>query len=137
MPFSSSFSGAFVQASLVYITPMTAQEALFAGASFVFAQGVLKIGGKVLIGLSGRPYAFTSAATAATWCEYGRRVIEGERAVVERLTPAVRSVWVERKRGKLLQRAEAIYKRVLEQSEEAKRAALLAEALWCEAKWDE
>lgn len=134
MPFSSSFSGAFVQALPVYITPMLAQEAFYAGELWAF-DGVLRVGGKILIGLSGKPYAFASEATAATWCEYGRRVIEGERALVARLTPQVQAGWVARKREKLLTRAAAIYERAMLQKDTAKAAALVREALWCETKW--
>ena len=74
MAFSSAFSRAFVLALPVYIAPMRAQRALYDGAEESFAGGVLKIGGRVLIGLSGRPYAFVSADTAARWCAAGRRV---------------------------------------------------------------
>lgn len=90
MSFSSAFSSAFVRAAEVYIAPMKAQEALFAGASWRFDGGRLKVGGRVLIGLSGAPYAFRSAF-ADTWCKAGKRVIEAERATVERLSSSVRA----------------------------------------------
>lgn len=135
MSFSSAFSSAFVRAAEVYIAPMKAQEALFAGASWRFDGGRLKVGGRVLIGLSGASYAFRSAETADTWCKAGKRVIEVERATVERLSSSVRDEWVERKREKLSARAEAILRRAVKQQDEAKRAALVAEAAWCEAKW--
>lgn len=132
--FSSAFSSAFALPSVAYITPMLAQEALYAGAAWHFG-GVLRVGGKVLIGLSGKPYAFVSAETAESWCVYGRRVVEGERALVDRLTEPVRVAWVAKKREKLLQRAAAIYDRALSQKEDALRAALIGEAAWCETKW--
>lgn len=135
MSFSSAFSSAFVRAAEVYIAPMKAQEALFAGASWRFDGGRLKVGGKVLIGLSGAPYAFRSAETADTWCKAGKRVIEAERATVGRLSPSVRDSWLDRKREKLSARAVAVLGRAAKQHDAAKRAALVAEAAWCEAKW--
>lgn len=134
--FSSAFSSAFATAA-GFITPMLAQEALFAGASTRYAAGSLVIGGKVLIGLSGRPYRFASESTAATWAASGIRVIEAERALVDRLGVAARSVWIAGKREKLLTRAGAIFERAMQQTNEKKRLALIGEALWCEAKWDE
>lgn len=135
MSFSSVFASAFVRAAQVYIAPMRAQEALFSGAAWLFDGGRLKIGGKVLIGLSGAPYAFRSAETADTWCKAGKRVIEAERATVERLSASVRDDWLERKREKLTARAEAVLSRAAKQSDAAKRAALVDEAAWCETKW--
>lgn len=89
----------------------------------------------MLIGLSGKPYRFASAATAATWCEAGRRVIEAERATVGRLSEVVREAWIERKRERLEARADAILDRAAGQPDAAKRAALLDEAAWCQVKW--
>lgn len=135
MAFSSVFSSAFAKGAAVYITPMKAQEALFAGAVWQFDSGRLKIGGAVLMGLSGAPYAFRSAETAETWCKAGARVIEAERATVERLSASVRDAWIERKQEKLYARAEAILKRAASQPDQAKRASLLEEASWCQVKW--
>lgn len=135
MAFSSAFSRAFVLALPVYIAPMRAQRALYDGAEESFAGGVLKIGGRVLIGLSGRPYAFASADTAARWCAAGRRVIEAELALVGRLGEETRAAWVARKREKLDARAAAILARVAKQADGAKREALIDEAVWCEMKW--
>lgn len=134
MAFSFAFSSAFVRAG-VYIAPMKAQEALFAGAPWRYDGGRLLIGGKVLIGLSGAPYHFASEQTAATWCSAGARVIQAERATVERLTEAVRDAWIERKREKLEARAAAIIERAAKQADAAKRAALVDEAAWCGVKW--
>ena len=133
--FSRAFSSAFVRAGRVYIAPMMAQEALFAGEPWRFEAGRLEIGGRVLIGLSGAPYAFRSAETADTWCKAGKRVIEAERATVGRLSPSVRDSWLDRKREKLSARAVAVLGRAAKQHDAAKRAALVAEAAWCEAKW--
>ena len=135
--FAAVFSSSFVRASGggVYILPMLAQEALFAGEAWQFEAGRLLIGGKVLIGLSGSPYRFASAQTAETWCGAGARVIEAERATVERLSESVRGTWIERKRVKLEARAEAVLSRAAKQADEAKRAALVAEAVWCQTKW--
>ena len=135
MSFSSVFASAFVRAAQVYITPMKAQEALFLGAVWRFGGGRLKIGGRVLIGLSGNPYTFRSAETADTWCKAGKRVIEVERATVERLSASVRDEWVERKREKLMARAEAVIVRAVKQADPAKRAALVEESTWCVKKW--
>ena len=135
MAFSSAFSLAFARTGAVYITPMKAQEALYAGVAWVFDAGRLKIGGRVLMGLSGAPYAFRSAETAATWCQAGARVIQAERATVERLSEPVREAWIERKQEKLYARAEAILKRAMSQQDQSKRAALLEEAAWCQVKW--
>ncbi len=135
MAFSSSFSSAFTKDAPVYITPMRAQEALFAGAGWEFVGGRLLIDGRVLIGLSGAPYGFRSAQTAATWCQAGRRVIEAERETVLRLTVAVKDAWIERKREKLLARAEAVIMRAVKQADPAKRAALVEESTWCAEKW--
>lgn len=133
--FASSFSSAFVREVAVYIAPMRGQRALFEGAAESYANGVLKIGGKVLIGLSGRPYAFVSAGTAARWCVAGRRVIEAELAVVERLGDDTRAAWLARKQDNLDKRAAAILDRVPKQPDAAKRAALIEEATLCETKW--
>ena len=132
--FSFLFSAAFVHAA-AYITPMRAQEALYTGEAWRYDAGRLLIGGAVLIGLSGRPYRFASAATAAIWCEAGRRVIEAERATVERLSESVREAWIARKRERLEARADAILDRAAGQPDAAKRAALLDEAAWCQVKW--
>lgn len=135
MAFSSAFSRAFVSALPVYIAPMRAQRALYDGAAFALEGGVLKIGGRVLIGLSGAPYSFASADTAARWCAAGSRVIEAELALVDRLGESTRAEWIAGKQEKLTSRADAILARVVVQPDAAKRDALLAEALWCETKW--
>ena len=135
MAFSSAFSSVFVKASERYILPMRAQEALFSGAAYEYAGGVLRVGGRVLIGLSGEPYAFRSADTARTWCEAGKRVIQAEMQTVDRLSESVRAAWVARKVEKLAARAESIIARAAKQEDAAKRAALLDEAAWCQSKW--
>lgn len=134
MPFSSAFSGAFARPG-AYILPMCAQAALFAGAGYTYDGAVLRIGGRVLIGLSGKAYRFASAATAAVWCEAGRRVIEAELATVDRLTEPVKSAWIERKQEKLDARARAVVARAAKQADAAKRAALLEESARCVSKW--
>ena len=114
---------------------MLAQELLHLGVPGVYVDGQLVIGGKTLVGMSGRPYKFASETTAATWCEAGRRVIEAERATVDRLTPDVRAAWVARKRASLHKRALSLLAHAAKQADKATQSALIHEADWCLQKW--
>ena len=135
MEFSRAFAAAFGRPGESFILPMLACRALFDGAAAVFGGGVLRVDGKVLIGLSGKPYAFQSADTAARWCASGRRVIEAELALVERLGETARAAWLEKKQANLAKRAESLLSRAVGQNDAAVRAALVAESAWCQAKW--
>ena len=135
MEFARAFAAAFNRPGEVYILPMMACRALFEGAAAVFAGGVLRVDGRVLVGLSGKPYAFQSADTAARWCASGRRVVEAELALVGRLGETARAAWLAKKQANLEKRAESLLSRAVNQNDAAVRAALIAEAAWCQTKW--
>lgn len=137
--FSAAFSSRFAKrGGLVvagYIGPMSAQAALVGGAVWRVSGSRLVIAGKVLIGPAGKVYAFASAATAARWAENAAGAGQREAQIIAGMDAAKRAAWVEKKRGKLATVAGRLVAAAAKQSDEAKRAALLAESDYCLAKW--
>lgn len=133
--FSAAFSSAFSRSRRSYIGPLSAQAALVGGAVWRVSGSRLVIAGKVLIGPAGKVYAFASAATAARWAENAAGAGQREAQIIAGMDAAKRAAWVEKKRGKLATVAGRLVAAAAKQSDEAKRAALLADSDYCLAKW--
>lgn len=133
--FSSAFSRAFAGVSVEYIGPVSAQAALVDGAAWAYDAGGLLVDGKRLIGPAGKVFAFTTAESAAKWAEITRTLGQRERAIAIGLPGGAAEVFKAGKRVKLAVIAARLVDRAARIPDEARRAALVAEAGFCLAKW--
>lgn len=133
--FSAAFAEPFAGVERQYICPMQAQAALAGGAAWVVEGDAMRIAGKRLIGPAGKVYAFASAATAQTWAQAAALVPVREAQIIAGLPVEVAEAWKARKREKLAVNAERLVTAASRQSDDRKRAALLAEADYCLTKW--
>lgn len=135
--FSAAFSSAFagVASAVVYVGPMRAQQLLTDGAAWVVSGSGLLVAGKRLIGPAGKTFEFATPANAALWVENARNIGTRERATIASIDPAAAAIWKARKREKLAVIAGRVIEAAARQHDEAKRAALIAEADYCLSKW--
>lgn len=114
---------------------MKAQAGLVAGAHWVYDDGRLIVGGKVLIGPAGKVFAFGSPENAARWVENARNIGAREAALRATLPIPAIAAWAVKKREKLAVIAGRVVAAAAKQGDEAKRAALLEESDYCLSKW--
>ena len=133
--FAACFAGRGVVVSGGYIGPMMAQAALAGGAAWSVSGSALVVGGARLIGPAGKVFAFKSAESAALWVENVRNIGLREKDLIPRIEAAAAVAWKAKKREKLAVIAARLVDAAARQSDERKRAALLAESDYCLGKW--
>jgi hypothetical protein len=132
--FASSFAGV-VGVEGGFIGPMRAQAVLADGAAWLVAGSGLLVNGLILIGPAGKVFAFASPETAVRWVDNAKAVGQREAALRASLPADVLAGWAAKKREKLAVIAGRLVSAAAKQSDEAKRAALLAESDYCLTKW--
>lgn len=133
--FSLSFAGVSAGVSAGFVCPMMGQALLTDGAAWAVDGHNLLIDGAVLIGQAGKVFKFASAENAARWVENARTIGLRERALMLEIDPAAAALWKGRKRSRLANIAGHVVNAAVRQGDDGKRAALLAEAGYCLAKW--
>lgn len=133
--FASSFAAVFAGIEQRYICPVMAQAALVGGIGWQMEGDGLAVGGRRLIGPAGKVFAFASPATAARWIESTRYIGERERDLIAAIDPVPAALWKARKREKLAVIAARVIGAAARTADDAKRAALIAEADFLLNKW--
>lgn len=120
-----------------FICPLLGQLALVRDEAPVFdsVAGVLRIGGRVLIGTAGKPFAFGGQAAADMWVSINRARLLREVELSAGMSQAALAVFKADKRTKLQARAVAITANAAKQADADKRAAMTAEAGFHLTKW--
>lgn len=136
MMFSNAFALPFAGAGAGgYVCPMTAQQYLADGVAWNLEGSAVRVAGLLLMGQAGKTFAFASPESAAKWVENARNIGIRERYLIASIDPAAAALWKERKRAKLAKIAGHVVNAAARQADDARRAALLAEASLCLSKW--
>jgi len=133
--FSSTFAANFAGVAPDYIGPTMAQAALVGGAAWSVSGDGLEVSGKRLIGPAGKTFAFSSNDNAARWVDNAKNIGSRERSLIAEIAPGAAAAWKAKKREKLAVIAERVINAAARQADEAKRAALIAEAGFLLSKW--
>ena len=132
MRFAGSFSSAFLAR---YICPVMAQSEMLRGAVAVHDGSGLLVGDRRLIGPSGKIYAFVSRESCESWAARLLAVGRSEEALRASLDAAALASWQMRKRAAMALLAARLVTAAARQDDAQKRGALIAESVFCLAKW--
>lgn len=133
--FSLAFSAAFHGRPRGFIGPLSAQAALMGGAGWRLWGSGLVVGDSLLIGPAGKVYAFASAETATRWAENAAGAGQREAQIIASLPADRAAAWRAKKRANLEVIAGRVVAAAARSSNEAVRAALIAESDFVLSKW--
>ena len=118
-----------------YIGPVSAQLDLLRGASAVYQNGALKIGGKILIGPAGKVFAFSTKSAADLWAAINTKRAERDLELMAGLPADASAVYRARKKAALDTVGVQVVAASARCADQSRAAALIAESDWCFAKW--